>query len=205
MVKRGGGFISSGICCGAARLHASPIGRQAAGFTLLELLITVSIVAILIAVTAPSFVDSVRQSQRSATLSDIAKAVDLARVEAASRSETILLCSSEDGAVCSGDASWEQGFAIITAVGGDVLHLWGASSGNVTLRTQHFDVADRVIFAPDGTVTASGTFTVCDETGAREASGLVVNVSGLTRLSVDGPDSGTIVEDNLGADVVCPT
>lgn len=49
------------------------ISRQAVGFSLIELMVTVAIVGILAAVAYPSFVDSVRKSRRADAIAEIAK------------------------------------------------------------------------------------------------------------------------------------
>jgi type IV pilus assembly protein PilE len=55
------------------RFCLEPSGRAAGGFTLIELMITVVIAAVLAAVALPSFVDSVRRGRRSEAFAALAQ------------------------------------------------------------------------------------------------------------------------------------
>ena len=81
-------------------------------FTLIELMVTLAVVAIVVGVAVPSFNQQIAQN-RSETLSqDFIFALNFARTEAVKRSAFVVLCASDDGEDCSTDesAKWRDGF-----------------------------------------------------------------------------------------------
>lgn len=81
-----------------------------AGFTLIELMVTIAIVAILIALAFPSFEGSFRSNRLATTSNEIMGSIALARSEAVRTSRDSMLCASSDGATCGDD--WNQGWLI---------------------------------------------------------------------------------------------
>ena len=72
------------------------MNHRTAGFTLVELMIAVLILAILMAAAVPSFRDFAANSRTSAASSDLTTALSLARSEAVRRSGTVIACASAD-------------------------------------------------------------------------------------------------------------
>ncbi len=89
------------------KLHTSM-----SGLTLVELLVTVSIAAILIAIAAPSFNDSNTRRKIAAEQRNMKLELAFARSEAISRNAYITICSSDDGVVCLGSADWSEGWVV---------------------------------------------------------------------------------------------
>lgn len=77
------------------------------GFTLLELLVTLALVAILAALAAPSFTTLINSNRLSGAANDIVAALQVARMEAVRRGENVVICPSADGATCSG-TDWSR-------------------------------------------------------------------------------------------------
>ncbi len=86
--------------------------RSQAGYTLLELMTALSIMGILIAIGAPSFNDYNRNSRTLAAQNDLVTAFNLARSEAVQRSLRVSVCASNDGASCTGNATWNDGWIV---------------------------------------------------------------------------------------------
>lgn len=103
-------------------------GASARGFTLLELMITILIVAILLTVGVPSFSSFIQNSRARALATDITAALNTARAEAVKRSETVRVCPSSNGTSCTG--AWEDGWIVQRTVDNSVLQSWGARSSN---------------------------------------------------------------------------
>lgn len=83
-----------------------------AGFTLLELLVTIAVAAILVTVAAPSLRHLVQYDSMAANLNDLVGALNYARTTAVTRGRTVYVCSSLDGKTCTSNGDWSTGWLI---------------------------------------------------------------------------------------------
>lgn len=70
--------------------------RGAAGFTLMELMIVLSIAAVVLALGAPNFTEFSRNNRLTAAANDLLTAAQLARTEAIKRQRNVSLCTSDN-------------------------------------------------------------------------------------------------------------
>lgn len=91
------------------RCNAEPPSR---GFTLVELVIAVLILAILVSLALPSFQSTIRSNRLSASTNQLVSAISLARSEAIKNTSGAGVCSSSDGASCAGVADWSVGWLV---------------------------------------------------------------------------------------------
>src|SRR5690349_7593490 len=82
------------------------------GLTLIEMLATVSLVAILGALAAPSFHNLALNSERTTTVNTLFHALFFARSEAIKRGEVVTVCKSTDGSTCSSSGTWASGWIV---------------------------------------------------------------------------------------------
>lgn len=87
-----------------------PLRARPKGFTLVELMVTIAIVAILSAIALPSFSTAIRSSRLASTTNEFIAAVSLARSEAAKSNRTARICASSNGTSCGSD--WSQGWIV---------------------------------------------------------------------------------------------
>jgi type IV fimbrial biogenesis protein FimT len=72
--------------------------RRERGFTLVELLITMTIALVLIMIAVPSFKNITLSNKLTTTANDIVNAINVARVEAVKRNSSTQLCSNSSSA-----------------------------------------------------------------------------------------------------------
>lgn len=96
-----------------------PSNRQS-GFTLIELMVTLAVAAILLGLALPSFQSSLRSNRVATATNDMLASISLARSEAIRSTRGGGVCSSNDGAACNG--SWADGWLV-----------WADANGNGAL------------------------------------------------------------------------
>lgn len=77
--------------------------RNNLGFTLLELLFVITVLAVLIGIGVPGLTAFVRSSRMASAANDIITDFAYARSEAVKRGVPVTLCKSADGAACDAD------------------------------------------------------------------------------------------------------
>lgn len=91
--------------------------NHTSGFSLIELMITIAIVAILLALAFPSFEGSLRSNRVATGTNELMASLSLARSEAIRNPTGAALCTSTDGAACGGD--WNDGWMVWVDLDGD--------------------------------------------------------------------------------------
>ena len=82
----------------------------AKGFTLVELMVTISVLAVLMAVGIPSFQGVIASSRVTTATNDFMATLAQARSNAIWRGGRVTVCKSADGASCVITGGWEQGW-----------------------------------------------------------------------------------------------
>jgi type IV fimbrial biogenesis protein FimT len=172
--------------------HASPRSILAAaarhgarGFTLIEVLVVITISAILLAVGIPMFNSTIASMRASEGANSLVASFELARVEALRRGTPVTLCrvTAPDATACSstalgdyGGADWAAGWMVWTDVpnptgtadvagtidDNDVLQYQRAFTSGGALRTQILNPASltAIVFRPDGLRNIGGAEVV---------------------------------------------
>ncbi|HKM28006.1 MAG TPA: GspH/FimT family pseudopilin [Thiopseudomonas sp.] len=102
------------------------------GFTLIELMVAVAILAIVLSIAIPSFSTILLNNRISTTADELHTAVQLARSEAIKRKKTVTLCrANADFSACVqggiGSTDWASGWLLTS--GTDVLKVWELGQG----------------------------------------------------------------------------
>jgi len=82
------------------------------GFTLIELMVTLTVLAIAVAIAAPSFNSAIANNRSTGMATELTAALNFARSEAIKRVKPVSICPSSDGAVCLSDADWPKGWLV---------------------------------------------------------------------------------------------
>jgi len=103
-------------------------------FTLIELMVTISVLAVVIALAAPSFSTMLRENRLAALSTELQGAMQLARSEAVKRRENITVCRSNAAqSACENGTNWGVGWLItrMNGVNVQVLKVWDPVQGTV--------------------------------------------------------------------------
>ena len=91
-------------------------GHASNGFTLIEMLITVSVASLLLAIAVPSFESLISQSSLMSSTDDLTSSIRVARSEAIKRGERSAICPSarplESSPSCDRSVSWAAGWIV---------------------------------------------------------------------------------------------
>ncbi|MDT3718948.1 GspH/FimT family pseudopilin [Pseudomonas oryzihabitans] len=104
--------------------------RTQYGFTLIETMVAIAILAIVISIAAPSFTRML-QSNRAAVMSnELLGALQMARSEALKRRMDVMLCRRNvAGNACENGTDWTAGWLLIQ--GNNVIRAWEPTTGIV--------------------------------------------------------------------------
>jgi prepilin-type N-terminal cleavage/methylation domain-containing protein len=89
------------------------------GFTLIELMFTVVVLAVLLAIGIPNFRDFLRNSRMAAQANDLLSGVNLTRSEAVKRRAPVTLCPGTAAAGCDVDGDFADGWIVFVDPNGD--------------------------------------------------------------------------------------
>lgn len=183
------------------------------GFTLIELMVTLAVVAVLLSAGVPSFSALIKNNRLVAENYALRAMLGAARSEAQTQRTTVTVCRSANGLNCS-TGDWGAGYIAFIdldndrqldeADGEQLLQSRVQDTQNVVVR--YSQGSDVLLFNSNGNaVNSNGTFTFCDDRGAAEAHGLIVSAIGAVRSAVasEAEDSSNIVQDHAGNDVSC--
>jgi type IV fimbrial biogenesis protein FimT len=82
--------------------------HRSRGFTLVELMVTIAVLAILVAIAFPSFESTFRSNRVATTNNALLTSLSMARSEAVRNTRGGGVCGSADGQAC--DGNWGQGW-----------------------------------------------------------------------------------------------
>ena len=89
------------------------------GFTLLELIVSMLIVAILVTVGVPSYKNVNSSSRIAAEINGLLGDVEFARSQAIKEGQTVTICSSANGLACAATPSWAAGWIVFMDFNGN--------------------------------------------------------------------------------------
>lgn len=169
--------------------------RQQAGFTLIELIVTLAIAAIVLTQGIPSFITTIQNNKISTTTNDLVGDINLARSEAISRGVTVTLCRSDNpqaGTSCGNSGAWNDGWLVyadddnsgsFNAANDTLIRIGQPVSSSITLNASAGVTS--LSYNSNGTTSSAATtvFAFCDTRGGSYGNELRVNTTGRPRLT----------------------
>jgi type IV fimbrial biogenesis protein FimT len=137
------------------------------GFTLLEVLAVIAVVAVIVGVGIPSFSIMIQNNRVTTQTNELVTALNFARTEAVKRGRNVQVAVTEE------TTGWSATVALAGVVA-DPLRVVDRQGSVVTVN------AANVVFGPTGAPTAGETFTMAPKTGCsgEQRRQIVVGVSG---------------------------
>ena len=166
--------------------------RKSRGFTLLELLVTVSVATILITVGIPGFRSLTMNSRIIAQTNEFVTSIKMARSAAVryQRNATICMSSNYDAAVptCDGGTDWTNGWIVWVDKDRDnatdadeILAAHAPLTGSTTLTS---GAVNQFAFDPRGmALGAADDLTLCDDRTAEIGRLVRLNTAGRTSVA----------------------
>lgn len=173
------------------------------GFTLLELLVTVTIVVTLVTAIAPNFYQVIVNTQIKASTDSLIRANFLARAESIKRGQRVIICLSGKGKACNSASPSKVIIFVDSDRSGsptspsDMIRSFNQEDPAITISYNRPFLA----YEPTGYAAGTnGTFTICHSSGS---GGMVVISSlGRPRKAIDYDGDG-IVEKYPGKPLKC--
>lgn len=168
--------------------------RTQRGFTLVELMVTVAVLAIIMALAVPSFTGLIRSNRLTGAANELIAAVQLTRSEAVRLNGGVSLCRSDDGATCASGGNWTRYLTV--ARDGTVLRSTTLRTGLVVTSSTLDALGDKLTFGADGIArNSSGTpvtggIVVCMAVTNPSSNVRTVKLMGGSRAQVTSTSDG---------------
>lgn len=165
---------------------------KAMGFTLVELMATIAIAAVVMGLAVPSFNTAIKNNRLTTQVNDFVTSLNIARSEAVKRGQQVTLCKSSDGNTCVADgaaSNWAQGWIVFVDQDNDFIH----DAGEFPIRVQGQaqsqismagtgTVINQISYLGSGLSLNTGTIAICDDR-RDEAVGKLTTINAVGRAS----------------------
>ena len=166
--------------------------KKNSGFTLLELLVTVALIAIVMAIAVPSMSTFTQNDRLTTNINQLVGHLAYARSEAVKRSQQVSVCVSNDAATCTG-GSWADGWIVYIdadadnsfTAGEELLRVQQALGGNNSLTPT--GIGNQITYDNRGFVNAAsiGSLQLCDNRSGPYGKTVRITTTGRVRMEKD--------------------
>ena len=183
--------------------------RKHSGFTLVELMITIAIAAILMAIALPNFSSFLVQTRVDNEISQLQRLLLSARNTAINAEQSVTICPLNSSSTC--DTNWHNEISVFIDIDRDkvyepasderIIVVKGAIDNNDKLQYGQ----DSIIYTPTGSISggvSTSPFMYCPKDYGDKSRGITVSTSGRSYVTSD-TDNDNIDEDRSGNEITC--
>ena len=172
--------------------------KRFTGFTIIELMITIALAAVLLTVGVPAFQGLTERNQLTSHINSFISSLALARSEAVKRKRRIVVCVSNDGSTCANNGAYESGWIVYVDAVEDGARddnnaneelLWVSEPlpANFTLRA-NANFTNAIYYLASGKSSGAnnlgtGSVYLCKGNAVDKARMIIVNGAGRVRLA----------------------
>lgn len=154
------------------------------GFTLVELMVTISIMAIIAGIAVPSYRNLIENTELRTASQAFYGSLVLARSEAVKNNQPTAMCKSSNGSSCAGSGNWDAGWLVYIDAdadgnldNGEQILESSASLSGPTIRATDANL-HQVVYQADGTHRVAVTFNVCIDDNKDRGSQIAIGLTG---------------------------
>jgi len=205
--------------------------KQENGLTLVELLITIAVIAVVIAIGVPGLNKYAERNRSTAQVNLVSGTLSLARSEAIKRGVNVVVCASNDttnaSPTCSGNTAWENGWIVFADSDNNgsfdsgnpndaMLAVNNGLNGGLTMKVTSNNSQNnsstsqaQITFRANGSVKPIGnkdyswTTVICPG-DANPAHARAMNISPVGSISLAPLDNSHVPLNTLKNQVTCP-
>lgn len=166
------------------------------GVTLIELLVTLAVLAVMLGIALPSFASLIRDTRLTTAINSVHVALSYTRSESIKRGRRVTICTSADQLACTGGVGWHGGWMVfedrngngLRDAGETIMRVGAALPSGITI-TGNNPVRNYVSYVPSGTTRTiggalqMGTITACSGGRVRQ---IVISATGRPRVVREG-------------------
>jgi type IV fimbrial biogenesis protein FimT len=194
---------------GVTKMHTGPtfthnLPSLQKGFTLAELMITLTIGTVLTTMAVPAFSTMLEENRMLTHIYELIGHINYTRSTAVTSARQVVICKSADGSSCDSDAEWDDGWIIFIDTSPNLqrdsdeplLRVKRSPDDGGSIDFGAFGSENYLAFQPTGMLKkGNGTFTFCSRNNEVAPRAVIISKPGRIRISREKPD---------GTSLTCP-
>lgn len=146
------------------------------GFTLTEMLVTLTVLVIILAIGVPSFNSFLSSSNMISNSNSLISSLNYARMEAMKRGDSVYMGQQTANSWTGGLVVWVDNNSDGAYTAGEELRLWEAFESNVSVSAINGQTS--FVFSASGEANSADALTICDDRTGEQGMEVSVLLSG---------------------------